>query len=102
MRLMDSEGKVNCYMNYEIIDALDAETEDIVIIWVLTADGQWQLCVQCDLCEAWLRYPWVDHPCEDVRTQFELVEEITVQMVIETSIDRLKEGLVCHEVLDSA
>lgn len=89
-----STETLNCYMNNEIVEALECEPEDILIRWILTKDGVWQLCVQCDACDAWIRYPWVDHPCVDIETLKEEVEVVEVEMTIETSVDKLTEGLV--------
>lgn len=86
-----TEKAVKCYMSEEVIDALEYESEDILIRWVLTTDGIWQLCIQCDTCESWLRYPWVEHPCEELKSValFGCVEEVEVEMVVETSMDEL-------------
>lgn len=86
-------GTVNCYMSEEVLAALEVESEDILIVWVLTEDDQWQLCVQCDTCECWLMYPWVDHPCEDLESLKAEVEVANVQAVIQTSMDELTEGI---------
>lgn len=81
----------NCYISEEVLDALEIESEDILICWALTSDGIWQLCIQCDTCESWLRYPWVEHPCEAIETLplVGCIEEAEVQMVVETSMDEL-------------
>lgn len=93
-RKMSSDGVVNCFMNDRVIEALEVESEDILICWVLTEDGLWQLCIQCDECESWLQYPWVDHPCMDLETMSIAVETAPVEQVIETTMDELTEGLL--------
>lgn len=89
-----SKEVLNCYMTSEIVEALECEPEDIIIHWIQTSDGVWQLCIQCDQCGAWLRYPWVNHPCVELETLKEEVETAEVLTTIETSVKKLTEGLV--------
>lgn len=93
-----SNVTVNCLLNQEIYDALEVESEDIAIVWVLTEDGLWQLCVQCEECDSWLQYPWVDHACVDSITWREQTEEAKVCMVIQTSMDELTEDVEYNEI----
>lgn len=87
-----SDAAINCYMSQETVTALEVESEDVLIIWALTEDGLWQLCVQCDECGCWMLYPWVNHPCTDLETLRHCVEVVNVEMSIETSMDELTEG----------
>lgn len=91
---MSAEETVICHMTEEIVDALEAEKEDILISWIQTEDKIWQLCVQCNECDSWIQYPWVDHPCADMKTQFILVDEASVTQIIETSVNTLTKGLL--------
>lgn len=97
-----SAEKVIYFVCSDVSDALEAETEDILLIWALTVEGCWHLCAQCSECDAWIQYPIQDHPCTDTESQEAVVEAVQVVAIIPTSITELKAGLLLDKVVPTS
>lgn len=97
-----SDETVRCFLNAGVMDLLELEVDNIMLIWVLCKDQCWYLCAQCEVCEAWIQFPIVNHPCEHNNYQSGLTEEVEVIAIIPTSIAELTEGLKCNEEMLSS
>jgi len=90
---------VNQFVDEGVPELLHLESEDILLIWALTANNCWYLCAQCDTCEQWMQFPWVEHQCLNENYRWGLGEEVAVVAVIPTSIAEVTQNLFCEETI---
>lgn len=95
-----SEGLIEQFVNEGVPELIRLE-EDILLIWALAVDGSWHLCGQCDRCEVWMQFPWVEHQCLNESFRPGLGEEVAIVTAVETSVAEVTQNLFCEEsILD--